>query len=389
MELVNKFNKLETEMNKKYINRTDEVRGLLVSLLARGNMVLLGEAGTGKTDMVQTLARAIDTECFETLATRTSSLEEFFGALDIRELEQGRYVRNLEHTLATAGVAFVDEMFKGNSATLNGLLGVMAQRVYKNENSIPTPIPLQLFVGASNEMPEGGEGGILSALWDRCELRYVVDHIKDEGSFIRLLKMTDDLEPKTKITMKEVLKCQEQVYKMDIDEGAYTLMVNLWKELKDGGYIISERKWRNSLHYLKANAFLDGRDKVEQDDLCLYNHILWATPEQIRPIRKIVNKFIRSEVADTIEQYDVACELMAELDKFGNDDNKNKEKFKMTKAMKAATVHTQISRIKHMMETNQRKLVSSGKKKDPRVEKCLADTRAMLAKITDTLLGGD
>ena len=124
------LNTLEEEMNSKYINRREVIHGLLVSLLAKGNIVILGAAGTGKTDMVQTLSRSINSECFETILTKTSSPEELFGAYDIRQLEQGNYVRNTTHTLVDSMVGFVDEVFKCNSATLNGLLGVMAQRTF-------------------------------------------------------------------------------------------------------------------------------------------------------------------------------------------------------------------------------------------------------------------
>ena len=66
------LNTLEEEMNSKYINRREVIHGLLVSLLAKGNIVILGAAGTGKTDMVQTLSRSINSECFETILTKTS-----------------------------------------------------------------------------------------------------------------------------------------------------------------------------------------------------------------------------------------------------------------------------------------------------------------------------
>ena len=151
-----KLLKIEEEMNGKFINRNEVVRGLVITLLARGNIVLLGPAGTGKTDLVQTLARCINGQYFETILTKMSSPEELFGPYNLKELEEGNYVRNTTNTAVDSEVAFVDEVFKCNSATLNGLLGLMAQRVFRNGGSAPSPTPTELFVGASNELPEGG-----------------------------------------------------------------------------------------------------------------------------------------------------------------------------------------------------------------------------------------
>ena len=227
VNLQEEMRKLEQELNGKYINRGDVIHGLIVTLLARGNCVLLGSAGTGKSDLVQTLSRAITGTCFETILTKTSAPEELFGAYDIKALQDGKYVRNTENSLVDGDVAFVDEVFKCNSATLNGLLGVMAQRTFRNGSSAPTPIPLQLFVGASNEMPEGGADGALAALWDRFEMRFVVEYIKDKGSFHKLLSLNKSLEPKTKVNVSDIVKAMDEIESVEIGDGE-DLIVALW-----------------------------------------------------------------------------------------------------------------------------------------------------------------
>lgn len=352
--------KLEEEMNKKYINRSAEIRGLLVTMLARGNMVLLGQAGTAKTDMVQTLARSIKSDCFETILTRTSSPEELFGAYDIKELEQGRYVRNTEHTLATAEFGFVDEVFKCNSAVLNGLLGVMAQRTFRNGNSMPTPIPLQLLVGASNELPEGGADGELSALWDRFEMRFVVDYIKDERSFLRLLSMGKSLEPKTLVQMCDVINAQSEAKDIPITN-VEQVIIGIWKRLKEEGLAVSDRKWRNSLKYLRANAWLEGRTNVEEDDVEILKNVLWQAPEQIKTVRKVVGEFANPDNNKAQELGDISEELLSELKGFTDNDTENRDKFGTTKALKASEVHSKLVRTRKQLNTMKTKVKSNGK----------------------------
>jgi len=341
---------LEKELNGKYINRAEVIHGLIVTLLAKGNCVLLGAAGTGKSDLVQTLSRAINGTCFETILTKTSSPEELFGAYDIKELQNGKYIRNTENSLVDGDVAFVDEVFKCNSATLNGLLGVMAQRTFRNGSSAPTPIPLQLFVGASNEMPEGGAEGALAALWDRFEMRFVVDYIKDKGNFHRLLSLDKSLEPKTKVDISDIVKAMDEIDSVEIGE-AEDLIVDLWEALNKNGYKLSDRKWRNSLRYMKANAWLNGRNNLTDDDVLVLKDMAWQTPEQIKPIRKLVFNTLNPALGKAQDLYDAVCEIYNDLEQFTDDDVQNKSKFGSTRGMKAAEVNNKLVSARKMIQS--------------------------------------
>ena len=386
MDTREKMEKLEEEMNSKYINRREEIRGLFVTMLARGNMVLLGQAGTAKTDMVQTLARAIQSDCFETILTRTSSPEELFGAYDIRELEQGNYIRNTKNTLATAQFGFIDEVFKCNSAVLNGLLGVMAQRTYRNGNSTPSPIPLQLLVGASNELPEGGTDGELAALWDRFELRYVVDYIKDEKSFIKLLSINGDLEPKTVIPIDEIIAAQSEVKEVEFSP-IEQILVGIWKRMKEEGMSISDRKWRNSLKYLKANAWLEGRNKLDEDDAEILKHMLWQNPEQIKKVRKIISEFANPESAQAQELSDAALEMMAVLGEYSDDEEENRKNDRGTKAQKAIETHSRLTRIRKTLTGIKNTMAAKGKNTKA-VEESISKVNNMIVDVTKILTDG-
>lgn len=71
-------------------------------------------------------------------------------------------------------MAFIDEVFKANSAILNTLLTILNERLFDNGRE-RVPVPLVTMVAASNEMPESEE---LDALYDRFLLRCSVKQVR-------------------------------------------------------------------------------------------------------------------------------------------------------------------------------------------------------------------
>ena len=74
-------------------------------------------------------------------------------------------------------MAFVDEIFKANSAILNTLLTILNERLFDN-GSERVRVPLLCMVGASNELPESEE---LDALYDRFLFRKVRELGRSRG----------------------------------------------------------------------------------------------------------------------------------------------------------------------------------------------------------------
>ncbi|WP_231038112.1 hypothetical protein [Pectinatus brassicae] len=89
--------------------------------------------------------------------------------------------------------------------------------------------------------------------------------------------------------------------------------VRLWKELKSQGFIISDRRFRNCLRFLKAHAWLEGRNVVADDDIAILSNMLWTDPEQIKQSKKIVMGFSNPLAVKANEIFDGAFELAAKL----------------------------------------------------------------------------
>ena len=274
---LQRLQSIQSSLNQYFFDRETEVEALLIALLARQHILFIGPAGTGKSALSSMLGKMIEgSQFFQHLLTPFSTPEELFGVLSLKDLEQGVYKRNIENMLPTAHFAFIDEIFNANSAILNSLLTLINERCYYN-NGIPIEAPLLTLIGSSNEYIESDEG--LEALFDRFLLRYEVDYIRDDSSFISMLKSKQDV-PVEQLSMEDLFTLQNKVRLIEIDENIYKTLAKIRRQLADEGIRPSDRRFKQSLSIIQANAFLHGRTAVHNEDLMILKNVLWETTDQ-------------------------------------------------------------------------------------------------------------
>lgn len=291
-----KLRQIQQSLNDKFYDREAEIEALMIALLSRQHILFIGPAGTGKSALSSMLGEMVEGSMyFQHLLTPFSTPEELFGVLSLKDLEQGIYKRNIERMLPEAHFAFIDEIFKANSAILNSLLTLINERIFYN-NGVPVTAPLMTLVGSSNEYIEEGEG--LEALFDRFLLRYEVDYIREEYSFILMLKNVQEIKV-PKLTLSELFHHQERVKSISISDAIYKTLAKVRTKLRDEGIRPSDRRFKQSLSLLRAKAYLDGRVEVSRADLVVLKHALWETVEQKEKTEEILH-----EVAhDTVEAF--------------------------------------------------------------------------------------
>src|SRR5512134_3819496 len=176
--LANELAALLDELEHGLVERRLHVRLALLAALAGEHTLLIGPPGTAKSELARRLHLAFrEARYFERLLTRFSVPEELFGPLSIQALEQDRYERHTAGFLPDASIAFIDEVFKANSAILNALLTLLNEREFDN-GAGRQRCPLISVIGATNAVPEDEVG---EAFFDRFLLRLPIVPVSDEG----------------------------------------------------------------------------------------------------------------------------------------------------------------------------------------------------------------
>lgn len=277
-------------LEKNLVERGSEARLVLLAACCGEHLLLIGPPGTAKSEVARRLGTIVseDAAFFQRVLTRFSVPEELFGPLSLRMLEQDVYQRNTRGYLPEAEVAFIDEVFKANSAVLNALLMILNEKRFDNGN-VQVRVPLVCLVGASNELPVDPE---LQALYDRFLFRKMVNPVSDEGIQDLLTSTTttssddddDDegeggrLETAWLAGLMAKSRSEVEVPTRVIDILA-SLRNHLMEECEPPIYI-SDRRLLKCINMLKMCAFTNGRTQVSEFDTLLLTHVCWSSPEE-------------------------------------------------------------------------------------------------------------
>lgn len=298
--MLNKIQDIKSYLNQKFVEREEIIDALFVALVARQHTLLIGPPGTAKSALVMEFSKQVtDMSYFQWLLTRFSTPEELFGPMSLQELEKGVYKRNTAHKLPESQLAFLDEIFKANSAILNALLTLINERLFYNGEQ-PIRTPIQSVIGGSNEYPEENEG--LEALFDRFLLRFELDYIGEDANFLSMLKGDAAfINPPTPLTIQELETLQMMADMVDIPDDVYNTLTKIRTELRDEGIRPSDRRFRQSLSLLKARAALEGRSSAKITDIVILKNGLWESTDQRAKTIEIVEAYSTDRCSIEIE----------------------------------------------------------------------------------------
>ena len=289
-------------LSRFFIGKDEVIRMMFVCAAAGEPLLLVGEPGTAKSDLVVKFAECAAVpgdEYFEYMLTKFTEPNEILGPIDINRLKEGDYIRRVAGKLPEARVVFLDEIFKSNSAILNTLLTVLNERKFY-QNGVPTRVRLSVFFAATNSIPELSE---LDALKDRFIVKVPCTPVREDhfdslithglrnevyrtfgerpwANFCQLddfLKVKAWLERRmaglTGETAEPDFDFIEHDRKMFFGEGPFNLFRSLVRTLeKEDRVKISDRKVIKLYKLIRTHAFLSHGGEVRPEDIAIVRY---------------------------------------------------------------------------------------------------------------------
>ncbi len=262
-------------LERGLVERRQIVRLCFLAALAGEHTLLIGPPGTAKSELARRLHTVFcDARYFERLLTRFSVPEELFGPLSIKALEEDRYERHVDGFLPDASIAFIDEVFKANSAILNALLTLLNEREFDN-GAGRVHCPLISAIGATNAVPEDE---VADAFFDRFLVRVPVAAVS-AASFGALLQVGPAgawTAPRTGLALdkNDLAVLATEAATVGVSAATVAVLAELRQYFAAQPIYVSDRRWVKIVWLLRVAAASEGRSAVAPWDLLL---LPWVT----------------------------------------------------------------------------------------------------------------
>jgi MoxR-like ATPase len=298
-QTAQKLQQVARTLESTFLGKSEVVRLMLIAAIAGEHMVLVGPPGTAKSALVRLFSKLVQANYFEYLLTRFTEPNEIFGPIDIQKFREGQYERRMEGMLPQAEIAFLDEIFKANSAILNSLLSVLNERIY-TVGGRTFKVPLISAFGASNEVPNDED---LMAVFDRFLLRVHSDNL-DSYHFHELLlkgiahevsKISGDYDRLQPLLTAHDLHQLHAGFsaRMQFSEEFLAGYKGLVFQIRSEGVSLSDRRAIKMLKLFAASALLDGRSQPDPSDFFVLRHT-WNNLDQAEILEGIVGPVLEA-----------------------------------------------------------------------------------------------
>ncbi len=296
---------LEQALRSVIRGQDDVLRLALVSIFAKGHLLIEGAPGVGKTTLGQTLARAIDCT-FQRVQFTSDMLPSDVLGISIYSAIEQKF--EFKRGPVFANVLLADEINRTTPKTQSALLEAMNEgQVTMDAHSYALPQPF-LVIATQNPIEHHGTYPLPESQLDRFLMRVRMGYPEGdtEREILRSEAGTAQLEQlQPVLNAADVLDIQQAVRQVHVDEALITYALAIVRKTRESDHLslgVSPRGSQMFYHAAQAMAFLDGRD--------------YCTPEDFKPLAVAIlahRVVVNSLYASTLKKSEQAEQVLREI----------------------------------------------------------------------------
>jgi MoxR-like ATPase len=303
--ISHKATELETALRRVIRGKDDVVRLALVSIFARGHLLIEGVPGVGKTTLGQALARALDCT-FQRVQFTSDMLPSDVIGISVYSASEQKF--EFKRGPVFTNVLLADEINRTTPKTQSSLLEAMNEgQVTVDARSYELPLPF-LVIATQNPVEHHGTYPLPESQMDRFLIRARMGYpeaaaereiLRSEAGVSRL----QDLRPV--LTGAEVIEMQQAVKRVRVDESLVTYALEIVRRTRESEFLslgVSPRGSQALYRAAQAMAFLDGRT--------------FCTPEDFKPLAVPVfahRVVVSGLYASTLKKSEQADQVLREI----------------------------------------------------------------------------
>jgi MoxR-like ATPase len=296
---------LERALRSVIRGQDDILRLALVSIFAKGHLLIEGAPGVGKTTLAQALARAIDCT-FQRVQFTSDMLPSDVLGISIYSAIEQKF--EFKRGPVFANVLLADEINRTTPKTQSALLEAMNEgQVTVDAHSYSLPQPF-LVIATQNPIEHHGTYPLPESQLDRFLMRVRMGYPDGEAEreILRSEAGSAQLENlRPVLNAADVLEIQQAVTQVHVDEALITYALAIVRKTRESDHLslgVSPRGSQMYYHAAQAMAFLDGRD--------------YCTPEDFKPLAVAIlahRVVVSSLYSSTLRKSEQAEQVLREI----------------------------------------------------------------------------
>jgi MoxR-like ATPase len=268
-DILRKLSELETAVGAAIRGKPEVVRLSLVSLLARGHLLIEDVPGVGKTTLAQALARSVSCRFHRLQFTSDMLPSDVLGVTiynahaEAFEFKPGPIFSNF---------LLADEINRTTPKTQSALLEAMNESqvtIDGHSHSLPRPF---MVIATQNPVEHHGTYPLPESQLDRFLMRLRIGY-PDAASERQILRNSerDGLQPvRSGLSADDVIELQDAVHRVTVEETLVDYMLAIVERTRTHESLalgVSPRGSQALFRAVQALALMEGRDFAIPDDV--------------------------------------------------------------------------------------------------------------------------